>query len=263
MPVKVAAQRHAPPNGKSIGPPVVIVHGLFGCARNWRSLCRQLASRYEVHALDMRNHGASPHDDAMTYADMASDIVKYLDDTMTELPVLIGHSMGGKAAMHLALGHGDRLSKLIVVDIAPVPNHQGFQNLLEAMTEVDTKAIRGRDEAEEALSSRVPDKSLRQFLLQNLVRADHDYRWRLNLHALRVNMNAILDFPTPELWQVFEKPTLFIRGQRSPYVRPEHNQPIKALFPNTDLVTIADAGHWVHAEQPQRFLDEVCTFLQA
>lgn len=262
MSVKVAAQLHRRSCSESFGPPVLILHGLFGSAGNWRSVSRALSRRFEVHALDMRNHGASPHDDSMTYADMANDILDYLDDNICETPSVIGHSMGGKAAMHLSLAHGDRISKLIVVDVAPVPNHQGNEHILTAMSSVDIHRARQRNEVDRALADLLPDNALRQFLLQNLVRGNGGYRWRLNLQALRINMDAILDFPLPPIWQSYEKPTLFIRGERSSYVRSTHNEIIKMLFPNADIVTIADAGHWVHAEQTQHFLNRVGSFLE-
>ena len=263
MLVKVAAQLHEPQSGEENAPSLVILHGLFGSAGNWRSLSRQLASEHAVHALDLRNHGVSPHHDLMTYAEMAGDIVQYLDENVGDAPILMGHSMGGKAAMRLALSHGGRLSKLVVVDIAPVPNQHDFDHLLQAMSLIDTKTIRGRGEADKALAERVVDPPLRQFLLQNLVRDDTGYRWRINLEAIRANMDAILDFPIPDDWQAFEQPTLFIRGEQSAYVRSEHHKTIRELFPNAKIVTIADAGHWLHAEQPQRFLDAVLSFLES
>ena len=223
MPVKVAAQLHEPQSGEENAPSLVILHGLFGSAGNWRSLSRQLASEHAVHALDLRNHGVSPHHDLMTYAEMAGDIVQYLDENVGDAPILMGHSMGGKAAMRLALSHGGGLSKLVVVDIAPVPNQHDFDHLLQAMSLIDTKTIRGRGEADKALAERVVDPPLPQFLLQNLVRDDTGYRWRINLEAIRANMDAILDFPIPDDWQAFEQPTLFIsrrairlRSQRAP-----------------------------------------------
>ena len=182
-------------------------------------------------------------------------------DNAEQAPVLIGHSMGGKTAMHLALIQGHRLARLIVVDIAPVANQHDFDNLLEAMTELDIDSLQRRGEAEVALAKRVPQQALRQFLLQNLVRAGSGYRWRINLQAIRANMDAILDFPWPDNWQPFERPTLFIRGGLSTYIRGEHEAMIYQLFPNARIVTIENAGHWLHAEQPQRFVEEVRRFL--
>ena len=263
MPVKLAAQCHEPQSDAGNNPALVILHGLFGSASNWRSLSRQLGEVHPVHVLDLRNHGVSPHHPSMTYPDLASDVLEYLDDKVDGPVVIIGHSMGGKAAMHLALSQGQRLVGLIVVDIAPVINQHDFDNLFEAMTELDTSSIQRRSEAEEALGRRVPEQALRQFLLQNLVRADTGYRWRINLQAIASNMDAILDFPLPDQWQPFQGPTLFIRGEQSTYICDEHETVIHELFPNARLVTIKNAGHWLHAEQPQRFFKEVGGFLES
>ena len=262
MQVKLAATYHDSQVTGTNSPALVILHGLFGSANNWRRLARALSSDYPVHALDLRNHGVSPHDMHMTYPDMAGDVVDYLKDALTQPPVLVGHSMGGKTAMRVALGEGSRLARLIVVDIAPVPNWHEFDNLLDAMSELKTGTLTRRSEADAALRARVPDQSLRQFLLQNLVRGETGYRWRINLEAIRSNMDAILDFPRPDDWRPFERPTLFIRGEHSDYIRAEHDELIHELFPAARTITIANAGHWLHAEQPQQFLHEVREFLE-
>ena len=165
MPVKLTAQLHEPQVSGETSPTLVILHGLFGSANNWRSLSRQLARDYTVHALDLRNHGGSPHIACMNYPEMASDVLRYFDEMLADNPILVGHSMGGKTAMHLALSAGQRICKLIVVDIAPVANRHDFDHLLDAMVALDTHAIRRRGEADAALAERIPDQSLRRFLL--------------------------------------------------------------------------------------------------
>ena len=262
MRVKLAAKYHATETPGRNSPALVILHGLFGSANNWRHLAQQLSNDYPVHALDLRNHGTSPHDAYMTYTDMAGDVADYLDHALTRPPVLIGHSMGGKAAMRLALAEGDCLARLIVVDIAPVPNRHDFYNLLDAMSELDTRTLKRRSDADEALKKRVPEESLRQFLLQNLTHGEAGYQWRINLEAIRSNMEAILDFPWPDDWKPFEHPTLFIRGEQSDYIRAEHDDLIHELFPKARTATICNAGHWLHTEQPQQFLHEVRDFLE-
>ena len=262
MRVKLAVKYHETRAPGRDSPALVILHGLFGSANNWRRLAQQLSSDYPVHALDLRNHGASPHHPHMTYANMAGDVAGYLDHALTRPPVLIGHSMGGKAAMRLALAEGHRLARLIVVDIAPVPNRHDFDNLLDAMTELDTRTLKRRSDADKALQKRVPEESLRQFLLQNLIRGKTGYQWRINLDAIRSDMEAILDFPRPDEWEPFERPTLFIRGEQSNYIRAEHDDVIHELFPKARTTTIRNAGHWLHAEQPQQFLHEVRNFLE-
>ena len=148
-----------------------------------------------------------------------------------------------------------------MVDIAPVPNKHDFGGLLDAMSELEVEHLERRSEADEALAKRVPDLGLRQFLLQNLVRGDYGYRWRINVDAIRANMGAILDSPVPDGALKFESPALFVRGGNSNYIREEHEEDIRRLFPCAELVTIEGAGHWLHTERPQRFLEEIRAFL--
>jgi len=258
------------------GPPVAILHGLFGSGRNWAGIARQLAARYRVIALDLRNHGTSPWAETMDYAELAEDV----HDTMQELGcrrfALIGHSMGGKAAMVAALRHAVEVERLVVVDIAPVayaPHHLGY---VQAMRRLDLHGLTRRSEADARLAAAVPDVAERAFLMQNLVFDPHpdppplagegrvgaaQPRWRLNLTAIEHAMPQLVGFPAMPPGARYEGPALFIAGGRSDYLRSAHEPGIRCLFPAARIARIADAGHWLHAERPQVFLDLVEPFL--
>lgn len=243
------------------GAPLVILHGLFGSARNWQAIAKRLAPAYRVYALDLRNHGDSPWSQAMSYADMADDVRGFIEGEGLERPALLGHSMGGKAAMVLALARPALVRALIVIDIAPVAYPHSFLPYVQAMQGVDLASIERRGQVETALAQRIADAGIRQFLLQNLRYREGRYAWRLNLEALTSNMPELLDFPRVDAG-AYDGPTLFVHGGRSTYVRPEHRQPIRQLFPQAKLHELADAGHWLHVDQPQAFTDTVRGFLE-
>lgn len=235
------------------GPPLIVLHGLFGSATNWRGVARALADCRTVHLLDARNHGTSPHDAHMDYASLAGDVLAYMDRAGIASTDLIGHSMGGKTAMRLALDAPARVARLMVVDIAPGPSGSDHLPLIDAMLAMPVHRYTRRAEADDALADTVSDPALRAFLLQNLVPDGAGMRWRINLATIRACMPALLGFDaTPGAR--FAGETLFVRGELSDYVRDEHAQPIRAHFPAARTHTIRDAGHWVHAEQPQRFV---------
>jgi pimeloyl-ACP methyl ester carboxylesterase len=243
------------------GTPLAILHGLFGAGRNWAGIAQRLAERRRVVALDLRNHGASPWADRIDYAAMADDVLT----TMTALGypryALLGHSMGGKAAMLAALRHGEAVARLIVVDIAPVTYPASHLAYAQAMQQLDLAAIRRRGDADVRLAAAVPDDAERAFLLQNLVfEPGQAPRWRLNLAAIERAMPALAGFPVPTGAE-YRGPALFVAGGRSDYLSAEHEAAIRRLFPAADVARIADAGHWPHAEQPQRFLEIVAPFL--
>jgi esterase len=243
------------------GPPVLILHGLLGSARNWSSFARRLGASRPVFALDLRNHGASPWADEMTYDQMAEDVRAFLARHELPAAALIGHSMGGKVAMRMGLAHGDEVSRLVVVDVAPVAYGRDFNAYVEAMRALDLSKIRRRAEADALLAEQIADPGVRGFLLQNLVSTDDGLAWRVPLQALAGNMPELTGFPEPRDGEHYAGPALFVTGGRSDYVRPEHHATIRRLFPNARLAPIADAGHWVHAEQPQRFFEVVSAFL--
>ena len=246
------------------GRPLAILHGLFGGGRNWAGLARRLGAGRRVIALDLRNHGASPWAERMDYGDMAEDVRATLHALGHRRYALLGHSMGGKAAMAAALAHGDEVERLIVVDIAPAayaPRHTGYA---QAMHGLDLADITRRSEAEARLATAIPDAAERGFLLQNLVFEEgQPPRWRLNLAAIERAMPALAGFPAMPAGAAYHGPALFLAGGRSDYLRAEHEPEIRRLFPEAAIVRIADAGHWLHAEFPHRFLDLVEPFLAA
>ena len=240
------------------GPPLVVVHGLYGSARNWGAIAKRLSDARQVVAVDLRNHGESPHVAEHSYAAMADDLAEVVTDLGGRAD-LLGHSMGGKAAMALALTRPELVSALLVADIAPVAYGHSQIQYIDAMERVDLDGIARRSEADGRLAAYVDDPALRAFLLQSLVLNDGPPRWRLNLGALRSGMAEILGFP--DLDGPFEGPTTFISGGASDYVTEAQHPQIRALFPAVRFDVIPGAGHWVHAEVPRPFEAAVRTAL--
>jgi pimeloyl-ACP methyl ester carboxylesterase len=243
------------------GPPVVVLHGLLGSARNWSSFAKQLGATHRVFALDLRNHGASPWASEMSYDQMAEDVRAFPARRGLPAAAVIGHSMGGKVAMRLALTHGGQVERLVVVDVAPVAYRRSFNAYIDAMRGLDLSGINRRSEADALLADKIQDRGVRGFLLQNLASGEDGLAWRVALQALADNMPELVGFPAPGPDERYEGPTLFVTGGRSDYVRPEHRAEILRLFPRAELVAIEGAGHWVHADAPERFLDVVGAFL--
>jgi pimeloyl-ACP methyl ester carboxylesterase len=240
------------------GPPVVFLHGLFGNARNFGTYQRALAARFRIIALDMRNHGASPHAADMRYPVMAEDVLQTLA-ALDALPaVVIGHSMGGKAAMAAALLRPEAVTRLLVADIAPVVYQHGNAAVVRAMQAIPLEPGLTRAHAEAMLENAVPEPAVRLFLLQNL-RFGAAPAWRIGLPEIAA---AIQDL---EGWVpldgVYAGPTLFVTGARSDYVRSEHRPVIRALFPRARFVAVKNAGHWLHAENPAAFMAVLEAFL--
>jgi esterase len=255
MTVELAHVRHG-----ASGPPLVILHGLLGSARNWTRIARQLALTHQVLVLDLRNHGASPWAEPMTYDRMALDVCGFLDRQELPAATLIGHSMGGKVAMRMALGHGSRVLGLIAVDIAPVAYRRDFHAYLAAMQGLDLTRVTRRAEADAALAESIDDAGVRGFLLQNLVSTEDKLAWRVPLTVLADAMPELMGFPQSP-GERYDGPALFLTGGRSRYVRPEHHEVILRLFPQARFAVIEEAGHWVQAEAPERFLAVVHDFL--
>jgi esterase len=243
------------------GPPAVILHGLLGSARNWTGIAKELAHTHRVFALDLRNHGRSPWAKTMSFDEMAGDVAAFIDAHGLSPARLLGHSLGGKVAMRLALTRPDPVERLVVVDVAPVAYRHTFAPFVEAMRKVDLAAVQRRADADLQLEGAIGDPAIRNFLLQNLIKTDAGFVWRVNLAALATNMSELLGFPTPAEDAAYPGPTLFIAGGRSPYIQAEHRPLIARLFPAAEHVVIEDAGHWVHAERPEQFLDHVRRFL--
>lgn len=239
--------------GPSEATPLMIAHGLFGSARNWGAVAKRLSDAREVRAVDMRNHGESLHDDTHGYDDMARDLAATLDGPAH----VLGHSMGGKAAMVLALERPDLVDRLVVADIAPVGYGHTQMPLIDAMRRVDLSVVQTRGDAERQLAEHVDEPGVRAFLLQSLDVKSKS--WRLNLDVLADEMERIIGFP--EVEGRFEGPTLFLTGAESDYVQREHRDRIKELFPRARFAALNGAGHWLHADKPREFEAAVRVFL--
>lgn len=244
------------------GAPLVILHGLLGSGGNWHTLSSSVFSaRRTVHALDLRNHGRSPHDEAFDYPVMAGDVVDFLDDAGIRTANLLGHSMGGKVAMRLALDHPERVERLLVADMAPrayTPRHDA---LIDALRTVDLAAVSSRQDVDERLKQPIPSYPVRQFLMKNLAldRETKRYYWQVNLPVIDAHYDRLNEAVGSE--RPYTGPTLFIRGSRSDYVRDGDLPLIRELFPSAQVVTL-DAGHWLHAEAPDAFARAVEEFLE-
>ena len=241
------------------GTPVVILHGLFGFSDNWQTIAKALADHHLVITPDLRNHGRSPHLPTHTYPEMADDLKAFLEAHWVFSSSLIGHSMGGKVAMQFALHHPDMVDKLVVVDIAPGPAEDNHAAIFQALLDLDLSKIQSRQEAEAFLETRISEPGTRQFLLKNITRhADGRYDWKMNLPVL---WQAYPDILAGVDGDPFDKPTLFVRGSRSDYIKDGDFALIKTLFPKAEIITIDGAGHWVHADKPAELLTVLRNFL--
>lgn len=237
------------------GQPVILLHGIFGSSDNWFTQSKLLSEDHHTYALDMRNHGHSPHDDVFDYPSMTADVLEFIKTHNIADPVVIGHSMGGKVAMNFAVAHPEMLRALVVVDIAPKPYNMSHYVILDGLKAIPIGEITARNEADEALARYVEEPDVRQFLLKNLQRRpEGGFKWKLNLDVIDANIEKIgLDL---QFEGRFEKPTLFIRGRRSNYVKDEDFDHIRAIFPLAEIQTL-DTGHWVPAEKPKEFVELV------
>ena len=247
------------------GASVLVLHGLFGSLSNWGWHCKQLAQQYAVYGVDLRNHGDSPHSDQLDYQVMAEDVRQLIVRLGLESCCIVGHSMGGKVAMQLALSFPDLIEKLVIVDIAPVSypeDADGHMNVLAAMDAVKLGEIKSRTQAEVTIEDYIPQEVTRKFLLTNLVRnKEGSFEWRLDKDSIRKNYANL----RAELIATmsFLKPVLFIKGSLSTYIKPEHEAQIKELFPAASVKLLMDAGHWLHAEQPQALQKILLKFLSS
>lgn len=243
------------------GQPMLILHGFLGMSDNWKTLGNEFSDAgYQVHLIDQRNHGRSPHSEVFTYTELAKDIKEYIEQHGLKNVILIGHSMGGKTAMTTACLFPHLIEKLIVVDIAPKYYPPHHHEILKGLAAVDDASLDSRGEADEVLAKYVPEQAVRMFLLKNLF-------WKeKNKLGLRLNL-AVLAKEVEELGQAlpkqytFSKPTLFIRGERSNYISSEDHGLIEQHFPDSKIATVPRAGHWVHAENKKGFYEEVMRFI--
>lgn len=244
------------------GSPVIVLHGLFGSLDNWQTISKKISEKgYKVYIVDQRNHGRSPHTPSHTYEEMAADLAHFMDFMKLRTAIIIGHSMGGKTAMQFAADYPQRIEKLCVVDIGPKYYPPHHQTILKALHSVKTNEITSRKEAEQSIGQHISDFGIKQFLMKNLDRKDAtSFRWKMNLPVLTEQIENV--GAEIKLEQAFEGTSLFIAGGDSDYVVKEDHEAIKALFPKSTIINIKDAGHWVHAEQPEAFSETVFQFLE-
>jgi pimeloyl-ACP methyl ester carboxylesterase len=233
----------------------------MGSSDNWLPQAKMLGEHYHVWVVDQRNHGQSPHSNEFDYKVLSEDILNFIQEHNIDNPVIIGHSMGGKAAMNFALAHPDKLDKLIVVDIAPKAYDVRHDHIVEGLKAVPIDSVQSRQEANDALAPHISSEAVRQFLLKNLMRKpEGGFGWRINLPVIDQSLEMISGGLVTE--GVFEKKTMFIRGSKSDYILDEDRDAIKKIFPNATLVTM-ETGHWVQAEKPEEFVQVVLSFLNA
>lgn len=244
------------------GPRVVFLHGLFGQGKNWTMFARALAPQARVRLVDLPDHGRSDWTEAFSYPDMADRVAELMAAEDPEPYAVVGHSMGGKVAMTLALRHPERVSRLAVVDVSPVRATEmtGFATYVRGMRSVDLTTLADRAAADTQLEADVPDPVIRGFLLQNLRREPSGWRWQMNLELLGSHLEDVGDWPAMDV-APYPGPVLWLSGANSDYVRRDYAPAMRALFPRVQLVTVKGAGHWVHSDQPAVFLAAIRQFL--
>ncbi len=237
------------------GHPLLVLHGLFGSQSNWGWHCKKLAESFQVIGVDLRNHGESPHAGEHNYQVMADDVKTLIKSLKVDSCFLLGHSMGGKVAMEVALSAPELVDKLLVVDIAPVQytdKADGHLAVMAGMNALDLPTLKSRADAESRLAEYIEDEATRKFVVTNLTfNADTGFSWKLNLPVIEANYNRLRE--KPSIAASYEKPTLFVKGDLSKYIQAKHEAQILELFPNAGVKIIAEAGHWLHADKPQAF----------
>ncbi|MBC8003913.1 MAG: alpha/beta fold hydrolase [Verrucomicrobia bacterium] len=257
------------------GFPLVIVHGLYGSSDNWLTVGKKLSTAFKVYMIDQRNHGRSPKDEEHSYEAMKNDLAEFFDQQKIEKAILLGHSMGGKTAMSFAADYPERVEKLVVVDITPKDyfslndesQYYLHRDILKAMLEIDFSGMQSRKEVENYLLGRIDSHAIVQFLLKNIHRKkeNHQFEWRLNVQVLYDNLDEVIS-GVNERWfedrlPIFNYPVLFIKGEKSNYIQPEDYKIIYRIYPDAIIKVVPDAGHWLHAEQPQLFMEVLESFL--
>lgn len=244
------------------GRPIIILHGLLGCGRNWASIAKKISAQgWRAITVDLRNHGDSPHSDQMHYNLLAQDIEEVIGSLNLEKPIVLGHSMGGKVAMALALRKPQSVGGLIIVDIAPRQYEKSNEHFVKEMLALDLKVVKNRSDADKLLAKRIPDPVFRSFLLQNLYASDQGYQWRANLRAILENMSALMGFPFGKDNTFFGGTALCIAGGNSEYFEETDKELFREFFPNVRIIKIKGAGHWVHSDSPDIFFESVSIFL--
>lgn len=251
------------------GPTLIIIHGLYGSSDNWVSIGRELSKDFEVFLIDQRNHGRSPHSNDHNYKLLKEDLKEFMDSQSIEKAIIIGHSMGGKTAMFFAAEYPERLSHLIIADISPrsykstnssqLLNHS---KIINAMFNLDFYGIKSREDIDAILAKSIPETRIRQFLLKNIKRSkDNEYSWSLNIRTIRNELPHIMEGLDANQSEITGFPVLFLKGENSDYISDEDLKVIHKIFPYADITTIPEAGHWLHAEQPELFIEKVRNFI--
>lgn len=242
------------------GEPVIVLHGVFGSSDNWQTVGKALAEDFAIYLVDLRNHGLSPHSDQMNYPVMAQDIKELIDHEKLGRAHIVGHSMGGKVAMELAASFPEVVKSLVVVDIAPKYYPPHHQEILDSFKSLDLKSLKSRKDADDALSSKLSNPGVRQFILKNLGRADDGgFEWKLNYQVIEENIDLI--GKGLEKGKSYSGKTLFINGSKSDYISEADHESIRSHFPEAMFETIEGAGHWVHAEKPNEITSLLKEFL--
>jgi esterase len=253
------------------GSPLVIIHGLYGSSDNWINIGKHLAEKHTVYMVDQRNHGRSPFANSHTFDDMRNDLAEFFENHNIEKAIVLGHSMGGKAAIWFAVDFPEKVEKLVIADIAPkdyflLKEDSQFylhQNILLAMQEIDFSKIKSRNEVDDFMAQKIDDVNIRQFLLKNVAKdkVNHQYKWRVNAGVLYDHLDEIVSGVTKNWLEdripITSYPVIFIRGMKSKYILPEDEPMIKEIYPDSRIIDIPDAGHWLHAEQPEKFMKAV------
>ncbi len=258
-------QLHYKKTGNS-GSNILILHGLFGHRGNWQSIATHLSQHHQVYALDLRNHGLSPHSNQMSYQHMIEDVSHFITQHKLDDVNIIGHSMGGKVAMYLALNKPQLIKSLVIADIAPVNYQHNFSNIMNALLQVPLTRIKSRKEADNYLSSKISNKNFRQFLLHSLhlekpsLKGNGNY-WKFNLQILNESVNDLVAFPAIPPKRKYSGKCLFISGQNSDYINERNKKNIKSFFPNSKIVTVKGAGHLLHAEKTELVKSILSAFL--
>lgn len=253
-------QLHHRVTGKEDGEALIFVHGLFGSSSNWGKIIKEFEADYKVIVVDLRNHGRSFHSSDVSYRAQVTDVVALMDDLDILSATIIGHSMGGKVAMLLALIYPERVDRLVIADIAPVTYSDRFSDIISGMLDVDLAALNDRQEADGQLAHWIPESPIRGYLMQNLVRGGHQWDWRINLDALSGNIDDLMGFPV-DPGSSWSGPAIFIHGGLSPYMDDEGWHETQKLFPAARRLTIPEAGHWIYSEHPKKFTVAVKNFL--
>ncbi len=238
--------------------PLILLHGFFASSRNWRKIARQLAEFYYIYVLDLRNHGASPHRPVMDYPCMVADLLYFMDGHDLQSASILGHSMGGKVAMWLALNHPERVQKLMIADISPVSYQHNFNRTIQALKQLPLDKISNRKQADDFLALQIPEWDYRQFLLQNIYLEGGVYRWRVDLDIFQQAADAIIAFPNTESLSPYKDNTLFIMGEKSTYT---DVPAITRCFPAAQIVVLKDTAHWLHVQSPVEFCASVIDFM--